>query len=121
MTHSATSKARELVIKPYYQRLARLSHSKEHVSQLITERLRAEIGAADPRIGVQPLTFLLAHNWGNEDAQALLATQYNPERRKAMTWFEREMSKVNHAEHVALNEAGNYRWCTLCAPNPAAG
>lgn len=41
----------------------------------LNEAYRRAIGKADPRIGCCDLAFLLAHNWGNPAARALLFRQ----------------------------------------------
>ena len=79
----------------------------------MTERARARIGAADPAVGVQPMTFLLCHNWGNEAAQ-LVDARY----RRVLSWVAerrgRELKLIDHKEHLALAEDGRYLWCDYC-------
>jgi hypothetical protein len=41
------------------------------LDRALTERYRARINAADPRVGMDQ-AFHLAHNWGNEGARVLL-------------------------------------------------
>ena len=42
------------------------------LDRALTEKYRRKLQAADPRVGLQD-AFHLTHNWGNEEAQGLLA------------------------------------------------
>ena len=86
-----------------------IAHFRQ-VWQESTEQARREAFAADPATGGNPQ---LCHNWGNAGAKQAWAEHYA--RTKGNHAKEHAMCNViEHAEHVARNEHGQYLWCDAC-------
>jgi hypothetical protein len=85
----------------------------ENVREAVRQRYLDRIAQADPNVGHSSIGFLLAHNYGNPAAKAVL------QRFKTISgWLygrrRREDTLADHRDHVAENESPAY--CSACHP-----